>query len=262
MSIPEEIIRREERLKAIAEAKAEIERRAALRHAAEEEAYEKKIAERSEKERKTGKKPKGSAPKPPTSGPTGKDQVNLTDSESRIMPSGGGFEQAYNAQTAVDTTSMLIIAGNVSQNPNDKQELKPALDAIGTLPENLGAVNTLIADSGYCSEANVVSCEEKQITPYIAPGRERHNRSPIERFSEPLPLPEDADCVTRMKHRLKTVAGKAVYVKRKSTVEPVFGIIKAVMGFRSFLLRGLDLVNGEWKLVCIAWNLKRLHALR
>ena len=81
-------------------------------------------------------------------------------------------------------------------------------------------------------------------------------------LGEPPLLPEDADYVTRMKHRLKTVAGKAVYAKRKSTVEPVFGIIKAVMGFRSFLLRGLDLVNGEWKLVCIAWNLKRLHVLR
>jgi hypothetical protein len=84
----------------------------------------------------------------------------------------------------------------------------------------------------------------------------------MERFSEPPPLPEDADSVTRMKYRLKTLAGKAIYAKRKSTVEPVFGIIKAVMGFRSFLLRGLDLVNGEWKLVCIAWNLKRLHTLR
>ena len=262
MSIPEEIIRREERLKAIAEAKAEIERRAALRHAAEQETYEKKMAERVRKEQETGRKPKGSVPKPPVPGPIGKDQVNLTDSESRIMPSGGGFEQAYNAQAAVDTPSMLIIAGDVSQNPNDKQELKPALDAIGTLPGNLGAVNTLIADNGYCSEANIVSCEEKQITPYIAPSREHHNQSPMERFSEPLPLPEDADCVTRMKHRLKTVVGKAIYAKRKSTVEPVFGIIKAVMGFRSFLLRGLDLVNGEWKLVCIAWNLKRLHALR
>lgn len=262
MSIPEELARREERLKAIAEAKVEIEQRAAARHTAEQEAYEKKMAERVRKEQETDRKPKGSVPKPPVPGPAGKDQVNLTDGESRIMPSGGGFEQAYNAQAAVDTASMLIIAGDVSQNPNDKQELKPALDAIGTLPENLGAVNTLIADSGYCSEANVVSCEEKQITPYIAPGRERHNQSPMERFSEPPPLPEDADSVTRMKHRLKTIAGKVIYAKRKSTVEPVFGIIKAVMGFRSFLLRGLDLVNGEWKLVCIAWNLKRLHALR
>jgi len=121
MSIPEEIIRREERLKAIVEAKAEIERRAALRYVTEQEVYKKKIAERSEKEEKTGKKPKGSAPKPPAAGPHGKDQVNLTDSESRIMPAGGGFEQAYNAQVTVDTDSMLIVADHVSQNTNDKK---------------------------------------------------------------------------------------------------------------------------------------------
>jgi transposase len=257
MSIPEELARREERLTAIAEAKTEIERRAAARHAVEQEAYEKKMAERH----KTGKKPKGSAPKPPTPGPTGKDQVNLTDSESRIMPSGSGFEQAYNAQATVDNASMLIVADCVSQNPNDKQELEPALDRIDALPRELGAVDALIADSGYFSEVNVTSCEVKKIAPYIAPGREGHNQPLMERFLEPPPVPDDADCVARMKYRLKTTAGKAIYATRKSTVEPVFGIIKAVMGFRSFLLRGLALVTGEWELVCIAWNLKRLHVL-
>jgi len=261
MSIPEELARREERLTAIAEAKAEIERRAAARHAVEQETYEKKIAERLEKERKTGKKPKGSAPKPPTPGPTGKDQVNVTDSESRIMPSGSGFEQAYNAQAAVDTESMLIVADCVSQNTNDKKELKPAIDRIDALPGKLGVVDVLIADSGYFSETNVTSCEEKQIAPYIAQGRESHNQPLMERFLEPPPVPDDADCVARMKYRLKTAAGKVIYAKRKGTVEPVFGIIKAVMGFRSFLLRGLELVTGEWELVCIAWNLKRLHVL-
>jgi hypothetical protein len=248
-------------LSAIAEAKTEIERRAALRHANEQAAYEKKMADRSEKEHNTGKKAKGSAPKPPIPGPTGKDQVNVTDSESRIMPSGNGFEQAYNAQAAVDTKSMLIVAGCVSQNTNDKKELKPALDRIDALPEKLGVVDALIADSGYFSEANVISCEAQQITPYIAPGRESHNQPLMERFLEPPPVPHDADCVARMRYRLKTSAGRALYAKRKGTVEPVFGIIKAVMGFRTFLLRGLELVTGEWELVCIAWNLKRLHIL-
>ena len=261
MNIPEELSRRTERLKAIAEAKAEIERRAALRHANEQEAYEKKMAERSEKEHKTGKKPKGSTPKPPTPGPATNDQVNLTDSESRIMPSGNGFEQAYNAQAAVDNASMLIVADHVSQSTNDKQELNPALDRIDALPKELGAVDALIADNGYFSETNVTSCEAKQINPYIAPGRESHNQPLMERFLEPPPVPQDADCVARMRYRLKTAAGKAIYAKRKGTVEPVFGIIKAVMGFRSFLLRGLELVTGEWELVCIAWNLKRLHVL-
>ena len=187
--------------------------------------------------------------------------MNLTDRESRIMPSGSGFEQAYNAQATVDNASMLIVADCISQSTNDKQELKPALDRIDALPRELGAVAALIADSGYFSEANVASCEAKQVAPYIAPGREGHNQSLMERFLEPPPAPDDADCVARMKHRLKTAAGKAIYAKRKGTVEPVFGIIKAVMGFRSFLLRGLALVTGEWELVCIAWNLKRLHVL-
>ena len=256
MSIPEELARREERLKVIAEAKVEIERRAKERHAVEQEAYEKKVAERSKKE-----KPKGSSPKPPVPGPTRNDQVNLTDSESRIMPSKGDFEQAYNTQAAVDTTSMLVIAEHVSQNTNDKLELQPILNSIAALSEELGTINTLIADSGYFSEGNVKSCEEEDITPYIAPGREGHNQPLMERFSEPLPLPDDADAVAKMKHRLKTVAGKAVYAARKSTVEPVFGIIKSVMGFRSFLLRGFESVQGEWTLACIAWNLKRLHIL-
>jgi hypothetical protein len=262
MNIPEELMRREERLKAIAEAKAEIERRAKEHHAAEQITYEKKVVERARKEQQTGRKVKGSPPKPPMPGPTGKDQVNLTDSESRIMPAGGGFEQAYNAQAAVDTSSMLIIMQRVSQNTNDKQEMKPVLDSINELPEELGVVDTLIADSGYFSETNVRGCEEKKIIPYIAPDREGHNRPLTERFSEPPSPPDDADCVVRMKHRLKTVAGKAVYATRKSTVEPVFGVIKSIMGFRSFLLRGLKAVQGEWALVCIAWNLKRLHVLK
>lgn len=257
INIPEELARREERLKAITEAKTEIERRAKERHVVEQEAYETKLAKRSKKE-----KPKGSPPKSPEPGPTGKDQVNLTDKESRIMPQGSGFEQAYNAQAAVDTASMLVIAGHVTQNTNDKKELKPAVDSIEALPGNLGSVDTLLADSGYFSEANIDICEENKITPYIAPGREGHNQSLTERFSEPLPIPDDADAVTRLKHRLKTVAGKAVYAARKSTVEPVFGIIKSVLGFRSFLLRGFELVQGEWTLALIGWNLKRLHTLK
>lgn len=261
ISIPEELTRREARLRAIGEAKAEIGRRAAARHAAEQDVYEKKVADRTAKEQATGRKAKGSPPKPPTPGPAGRDQVNLTDSESRIMPSGNGFEQAYNAQAAVDTSSMLIVVEHVSQNPNDKQELKPILDAIDALPETLGTIDILIADSGYFSETNVENCEEREITPYIAPGREAHNPPLMERFSEPSPIPDDADCITRMKHRLKTIAGKAIYATRKCTVEPVFGIIKGVMGFRSFLLRGFAAVQGEWELVCIAWNLKRLHVL-
>jgi len=262
MNVPEELSRRTERLKAIAEAKAEIERRAAERYAQEKEAYDKNLAERAEKEQKTGKKPRGPKPQPPTPGVKGKDQVNLTDGESRIMKkSGGGFEQAYNAQAGVDTESMMIVTSHVSQQTNDKRELEPAVANLAALPEALGTVDTLISDNGFYSETNVGLCEQYKITPYIAFGREQHNQPLLDRFRDPSPVPEDADAVMKMKYRLRTQAGKKLYAKRKSTVEPVFGIIKAVMGFRQFLLRGFESVQGEWDLVCIAWNLKRLHAL-
>ncbi|ABK97745.1 IS1182 family transposase [Pelobacter propionicus] len=262
MNIPEELERREKRLSAIAAAKVEIKKRAAERHAREQAAYEKKVAERAKKEQATGKKAKGKEPKPPKSGPTAKDQVNLTDEESRIMPtSGGGFEQTYNAQAGVDTASKLIVSAHVTQNPNDKQELTPTLENLAALPEKLGKATDLVADSGYFSETNVTACEENGITPYIAVDRQSHNVPLMERFAEPPPLPEDADSVARMKHRLKTPSGKAIYAQRKVTSEPVFGIIKAVMGFRSFLLRGFEAVKGEWNLVCMAYNIKRLHVL-
>lgn len=262
MSIPEELARRNDRLTAIAAAKSEIERRAAERHSKELKEHEQKVAERSKKEQETGKKTRGKKPKPPKAGPTKKDQVNLTDDESRIMPtSGGGFDQAYNAQAVVDTKSMLIVATHVTQHTNDKQEVHPALENIAALPKVLGNVTELLADTGYFSDDNVTICEKQKITPYIAVGRESHNPSPFERFREPEPVSDNADPVTRMKHRLKTVAGKAVYAARKRTVEPVFGIIKAVMGFRTFMMRGFEAAQGEWDLACIAWNIKRLHVL-
>jgi transposase len=262
MNIPEELERREKRLAAIAAAKAELEKRAAEHHALEQAAFEKKAAKRAEKEQKSGKKNRGKKPKPPKVGPAGKDQVNLTDGESRIMPtSSGGFEQSFNAQAGVDTTSKLIVSAHVTQQPNDKQELEPALKILAALPKKLGSATELIADSGYFSEKNVVACQEEKITPYIAVDRQQHNQSLKERFSEPPPPPEDADSVERMKYRLRTATGKAIYAQRKVTSEPVFGIIKAVMGFRSFLLRGHKAAEGEWLLVCMAFNIKRLHAL-
>jgi hypothetical protein len=178
------------------------------------------------------------------------------------MPtSGGGFEQAYNAQSGVDTETLLIVTTHVSRAPHDKQELEPALTNLKHLPQKLGTVTDLLADNGYFSEANVTLCEENKVASYIAVKREDHHPPLMERFQEPAPLPDDANAVDTMKHRLKTKSGKAVYATRKSTIEPVFGIIKSVMGFRQFLLRGLDAVKGEWSLVCIAFNLKRLYAL-
>ena len=262
MSIPDELARREKRLDTIARAKTEIQRRASARYAKEKEAYDQKMAERNIKEQDSGKKPQGREPKPIEPGPKTTDQVNLTDEDSRIMPtSGGGFEQTYNAQAGVDMDSMLIVENHVTQHPNDKQEIKPALKNLAALPDTLGTVDALAADTGYFSENNVNRCEHKHIKAYIATKHDKHNQYLNKRFSQPQLLPENADAVTTMKHRLKTLEGKKLYAKRKSTVETVFGIIKAVIGFRQFFLRGFESVSGEWDLVCIAYNLKRLHVL-
>ena len=261
LNIPEELQRRKHRLEAIRKAKAEIEQRAAERHAREQAAYREKMAERARKEQESGKKPAGKQPQPPVPGPTAKDQVNLTDEDSRIMPTSGGFEQCYNAQAGVDVATKIIVSAHVTQEPNDKQQMKPTLEKLAALPRELGEVTGLISDSGYFSEANVQACESQGITPYIAVDREHHNQDLWDRFREPPALPDDADAVSRMKHRLKTVAGKTIYALRKVTSEPVFGIIKAVLGFRSFRMRGSEAADGEWNLVCMAWNIKRLHAL-
>ncbi|MBT5027778.1 MAG: IS1182 family transposase [Nitrospinaceae bacterium] len=263
MDIPSELERRETRLVAITKAKAEIERRAKERHSREKTNYEIKHVKRKTKIERTGKKPCGPNPKPPESGPKNRDQVNLTDKDSRIMlGSGKSFMQAYNAQAAVDTDSMLVLANKVSQNANDKKELQPILECLETLPDTLGTVENMLADAGYFSETNVIECEKKNITPYIASGREGHNKTLEERFEKPPPVPDTAGPVENMKHRLKMSKGKTLYAKRKSTVEPVFGIIKHVMGFRQFLLRGLASVEKEWSLVCMAWNIRRMHVLK
>ena len=262
LNIPAEIARREERLKKIAEAKAEIERRAQERHAREKTEYDEKMARRVGKEKQTGKKPSGRTPKEPEPGPHDKDQVNFTDEESRIMPvSSGGFEQAYNGQIGVEGGSRLIVCQHVSQQPNDKQELVPALDKLAQLPKELGQVETASADTGYFSEDNVKACEQGDIVPFIACGRQPYYPPLEERLVGEPPAPENPDPVSALRHHLKTAEGKAHYAKRKSTVEPVFGIIKHVIGFRQFMLRGLMGVKGEWTLLCIAFNLKRLHTL-
>lgn len=262
MSIPHELERREERLATIVEAKQKIEARAAERYAEEQQVYEKKLAERKNKEQQSGKKSKGKPPKPPESGPRAKDQVNLTDAESRIMPkSGGGFEQGFNAQACVDIDTLLILAAHATQQANDKQQIKPALEELKQLPVELGTTGKLIADSGYFSQANVEACEADGIEPYIAYCREAHNQHLEDRYREPKRIQDDADSVSKMKHRMKTRTGKEVYAKRKCTVEPVFGIIKSVLGYSQFMRRGLENAIAEWKLVSLAWNLKRLHVL-
>jgi hypothetical protein len=264
MSIPEELERRELRLAAIAEAKAKIEARAQERLEREQAEHQGKLAARAEQEKLTGKKPGDRPPEPPTGGVSEQDQINLTDEDSRIMKvAGGGFDQCYNAQAVVASGSMLVVASAVTQAGNDKQQLAPMLEKLKALPRQLGRARRILADNGYLSEANVERCAAAKIEPLIALGRTRHHVSWQQRFAAALKSPPaSATALHRMSHRLKTPAGRKLYGLRKQTPEPVFGIIKSVMGYRQCLLRGLDNVPGEWNLVTMSWNIKRMFALQ
>jgi len=262
MSIPEELARREARLEQLAVARAKIEARAKERLARDEAEYAAKLAAREAKAEATGGKPRGKPPEPPVEGPLPTDQINLTDEESRIMPvAGGGFEQCYNGQAVVAAGSLLVVAAEVVQAANDKQQLQPMLNKLAVLPGALGKVETLLADNGYFSAANVTACAAAGIDPLIAMGRQPHYPSLAERFEDTPPPPENPTPVEAMAYRLKTPDGRTLYALRKQVPEPVFGIIKSVLGFRQFLLRGLDRVQGEWSLVTMAWNMKRLFVL-
>jgi transposase len=260
MDIPAELARRETRLRAIAEAKERIRAREQERIAGEQAAHDQKMAERTARERESGRKVGGRKPKRPSHAMNPNAQINLTDDESRIMPSGEGFVQAYNAQGAVDCGSLLLVDVDVSQCPTDRTLLEPTIDRLRALPEQLGAVDELLADAGYYSSANVEACERAQLTPFISTGRERHAGG-LERFREPPPLRAGATAQERMQHRLRTRVGRAIYGQRKATIEPRFGNIKSVHGFRQFSLRGHEKVQGEWQIVAAAYNLKRMHTL-
>ena len=259
MNLPEELRRREQRLAAIAEVKAKIEARA---KAEAELANAAKQAAREQRTKDSGKPPRGPPPRPCSGTPTDSDQVNFTDEDSRIMPvPGGGFEQAYNAQAAVDTDSMLVVATGLTQATNDKQQVMPMLERLQALPQELGRVKRLLADTGYASERNINACVDAKVQPLIALGREAHYGDLLERFTEPPPPTGQPTPLEAMRHRLKTRRGRKLYALRKCTVEPVFGLIKRAMKFRQFSLRGLNGARGEWDLVCMAWNLKRMNGL-
>ena len=262
INLPDEIARREDRLKAIATAKVKIEARAKERFDQEQAAYQARLDKRAAKSIGSGKPPRGKSPVPPIEGARDKDQINLTDAASRIMKvAGGGFDQCYNGQIAVDMDSMLIVTTDTVQACNDKQQIVPALEQLKALPAELGKPVSLVADAGYFSEANVNACVEHAMTPLIAVSRQAHHPDPLERFTGPPPLEKDTTEMEKMRHLLRTMAGRALYAKRKCTVEPVIGIIKAIMGFRQFSLRGLKNVKGELNLVAMAWNLKRMFVL-
>jgi transposase len=266
LTIPAEIQRREERKAILAKAKAEIEARANLRFQAEQANYEAVVAKRAAFTQATGKKSSGRAPTPPDPTPGPKDQVNLTDEVSRIMKTGQGFQQCYNAQAGADTDSRLIVGPRVTNAPTDKQQLGPNMEAIA---QHIAVKNVLI-DSGFVSEAAVNKTEAKAdgsgsgIVVYAAIKREPHGRTiaQLEAHEDPPEPGPEASFSERMLHRTATAAGRALYKLRQQTIEPIFGIIKEALGFRRFLLRGLDKVSLEWELVCLAYNFKRLHRLK
>ncbi|HMS86717.1 MAG TPA: transposase [Nitrospira sp.] len=257
-----EIGLRRQKLTSLAEAKAVLEERAQQRYAREQDEYERKMAMRREQEQKTGKKPRGREPQPPEPGPHDNDQYNFTDPESHIMKNGNNtaFEQAYNVQAAVEHESRLIVGHALSNHPNDKREAVPTAQSI---PEELGRAQAAALDNGYFGPHAIEGLAALGIESYIAMGRDRHalDLSALLNRQEPEPPPDNADYKVKMAYKLLTKAGQAIYRLRKSTVEPVFGIIKEAMGFRQFSLRGLAAAAGEWTLVCLAYNLRRLHVL-
>ena len=259
--IVDEITLRQERLENLAKARAVLDGRAQDRYEAEKTEYEAKVQRREEQARRTKRKPGGRTPQPPQPGPRDTDQYNFTDPDSRIMKNSTdkGVDQHYNAQIAVTQDSLLIVAHALSNHPNDQQEMEPTLDALAPA---VGQADAAALDNGYFSAANIAACVERGIEAYIATGREAHHRTWQTFFAEiAAPPPEDASPKVNMAYKLQTEIGQAIYRLRKCTVEPVIGIIKEVLGFRQFSLRGLDAVRGEWGLVCLAFDLKRWHSL-
>lgn len=267
MEVPEglvianEMAFRQERLANLAKAKAVLEARAQERYEAEQAAYDTQVREREATSRQTGSNPRGRPPTPPTPGPRDKDQDNFTDPESRLMQNSNneGLDQHDNAQAAVDQDSVLIVASTLSNHPNDQAEAIPTLDVI---PLALGKPKAGALDNGYFSATNIAAMAARDIEPYIATGRTSHHPSWQSYFAQqPTPPPADASPKVQMAYKLQTEIGGAIYRLRKCTVEPVLGIIKDILGFRQFSLRGLQAAAGEWCLVCIAFNVKRLHTL-
>jgi len=259
--LQDEIALRERRLAGLVQAKSVLEERAQERYEAEQAEYEAKLREREEKSHKTKRGSRRQKPKPPEPGPRDKDQYNFTDPESRIMKNSNndGFDQHYNVQVAVDQESFLVVAAGLSNHPNDKQEAEPTLNA---LDPQLGKPKAVAMDNGYFSAANIAACEQRKIEPYIATGREAHYYNLQTLLAEQPEAPgETASPREKMAYKLKTEIGQAIYRLRKCTVEPVIGIIKEILGFRQFSLRGLLATTGEWCLVCLAFNLKRMHTL-
>ncbi len=257
--LPEELARRESRLKKIREAKAALEEEAKVRAEKEAQAARGKIEQRRLKEQQTGHKARGKAPEvadPKQAVPEPKAQRNFTDPDSRIMKEGAtqSFVQAYNAQAVVDSQAQIIVAAALTEQANDKQQLVPMLEEV---ENNVGErPKKASADAGYFSEANVTDNKLQGIDLYVAPERHRDGEK-IGEVSRAVPSPE-ATVIEGMRQKLKTSQGHAIYKMRKAIVEPVFGQIKEVRGFRRFSFRGKQKVAAEWLLICLTHNLLKL----
>jgi len=260
--LPAELARRESRLAKIRAAKTELEAEAKQKAEAEKAATEAKLAQREEQEASTGKKtpgPKPQVPDPEQAVPEAQAQRNFTDPESRIMPDGGhkgSFVQGYNAQIAVDGEAQVIVAAEVTQESNDKRQLVPMLQQV---EQNLGSKPQAVsADNGYWSEKQIADPRVQGVDLHVATGKQKHGEPPAAgNACSPTGEPESL-LLEQMRQKLKTEAGRQVYRMRKAIVEPVFGQIKERRGFRRFLLRGLQKVRAEWKLICLAHNLLKL----
>jgi transposase len=260
--LPAELARRESRLRKIREAKASLEAEAKEQAKAAAAAVEAKLAERKQREEETGKKTRGRAPQVVNveeAKPEAKAQRNFTDPESRIMKDSatGSFEQSYNAQIAVDGQAQIIVAATLTQAANDKQQLVPVLAEVktnvGRLPEKV------TADSGYFSTAAVTSEALSSVDLYVTPDRSKQTEELAELpAASPPPFELDQDVIARMREKLKTEIGRATYKQRKMIVEPVFGQVKEVRGFRRFSFRGLQKNEAEWSLICLTHNLLKL----
>jgi hypothetical protein len=249
--IPEELRFRETRLAKIEEAMAALEAEAV----AEADAKRAGTAEKEKAREEEGNPRRGRKPKEPSDEPRDKAQRNFTDPDSRIMKDGAtkGFVQAYNCQAAVDVDSQVIVAADVTQQANDKKQVEPVIEQVksnaGKKPERASA------DSGYFSEKNVEYLDGEEIDAYVATGRQKHG----EKLPPPRgPIPKGATVKDRMTRKLRTKKGRETYSKRKSSVEPVFGQIKDGRGIRRFLLRGIEAVRAEWRLICLTHNLLKL----
>jgi len=261
LDLAAEIERRRTQQVNLSQAKAVLEARAAARYQAELAEYEAKLQERAAKAERSGRKPGGRPPQPPTPGVGDKEQYNFTDPDAAITKNStnSGFDQNYNTQVAVEQRSLLIVANTLSAHPNDQQAALPTLDAI---PPEIGKPEAAALDNGYFSAHNITEFQARGVEPYIATGREPHHPCWQDYFKEQAtPPPAEATPKEKMAYKLHTEIGQAIYGLRKCTVEPVIGIIKEVLGFRQFSLRGLLKAAGEWNLVCLAFNLKRLHTL-